>query len=100
MVNFFVYQSSYSKIQKYVDISMNNNPDTLLLARFPNLAELPNLFFNLHLVCANETIKFALQKCSINCRFYYSFRHLSVLAKKSRPAKICGGKSMDALVEK
>ena len=28
----------YSKIRKYVHISMNNQPDTLSLARFPNLA--------------------------------------------------------------
>ncbi len=28
----------YSKIRKYVHISMNNNPHTLVLARFPNLA--------------------------------------------------------------
>ncbi len=32
-----VYAVGYSKIRKYVDISMNNNPHTITLVRLGNL---------------------------------------------------------------
>ncbi len=45
---------------------MNNTPDALSLARFPNLAILPNLFFNLHTDCATYVATWI-----INCKIYY-----------------------------
>ena len=59
---------------------------TALLARFPNLAKLPKYLFKLHNPAPTSVfwsmvyrniylyfLKFALQKCPMNYRFYYKF---------------------------